>query len=48
MDVKLNEDSLNYQIIGGVFDFWFMAGPTPVDVAKQVRIENSNSLSDLF
>lgn len=39
MDIILDKDKtrhyLEYNIIGGVFDFYFMAGPTPVDVAKQ-------------
>lgn len=40
MDVKINNteregQELDYNIIGGVFDFYFMAGPTPKDVASR-------------
>lgn len=39
MDVKLaktdNGHSLAYNIIGGVLDFYFFAGPDPVEVSKQ-------------
>lgn len=39
MDVKIDKDSsgqyLEYNTIGGIFDFYFIAGPSPVDVTKQ-------------
>ncbi|KAJ3569944.1 hypothetical protein NPX13_g5907 [Xylaria arbuscula] len=40
MDVNINKtDSgdqyLEYNILGGVLDFYFLAGPTPTDVSKQ-------------
>lgn len=40
MDVKINNTNgkdqyLEYNTLGGVLDFYFMAGPTPVDVSKQ-------------
>ncbi|KAG8827766.1 hypothetical protein FRC18_009840 [Serendipita sp. 400] len=39
MDVKLQTvnggTSLEYNVIGGILDFYFLAGPSPVDVAKQ-------------
>lgn len=40
MDIKIDKTDdgrqfLEYNTLGGVFDFYFMAGPTPKDVAKQ-------------
>lgn len=40
MDVKIDDDDenkkfLEYNILGGVFDFYFLAGPTPKEVSKQ-------------
>ncbi|KAI0968937.1 glycosyl hydrolases family 31-domain-containing protein [Xylaria arbuscula] len=40
MDIKINKtDSgdqyLEYNILGGVLDFYFLAGPSPTDVSKQ-------------
>lgn len=40
MDIMINntdgkDQYLEYNTLGGVFDFYFMAGPTPVEVAKQ-------------
>lgn len=40
MDIKINktDDSkqyLEYNTLGGVFDFYFLAGPTPKDVSSQ-------------
>ncbi|KAI6784884.1 uncharacterized protein J7T54_007978 [Emericellopsis cladophorae] len=40
MDIKLNQDQngdqyMEYNIIGGVLDFYFFAGPGPEDVARQ-------------
>ncbi|KAF3342813.1 Type 1 phosphatases regulator YPI1 [Verticillium dahliae VDG2] len=39
MDVMVNKDDagqyLEYNTLGGVLDFWFLSGPSPVDVVKQ-------------
>lgn len=40
MDIKINNTAadgqyLEYNTIGGVFDFYFLAGPGPLDVARQ-------------
>ncbi|KAK0745418.1 glycosyl hydrolases family 31-domain-containing protein [Apiosordaria backusii] len=39
MDIKIDKDRsgqfLEYNTIGGVFDFYFLAGPSPIDVARQ-------------
>lgn len=39
MDIKLRSDagkySLEYNVIGGIFDFYFLSGPDPVEVAQQ-------------
>lgn len=40
MDIKINQTGdggqyLEYNTLGGVFDFYFLAGPTPKDVSKQ-------------
>ncbi|KAH9867072.1 hypothetical protein IAQ61_007664 [Plenodomus lingam] len=38
MDIKINDDDgqyLEYNVIGGVIDLYFMAGPGPFDVARQ-------------
>lgn len=39
MDVKINNTDgqyLEYNILGGVFEFYFVAGPTPVETAQQI------------
>jgi alpha-glucosidase len=39
MDIKINDTDgqyLEYNTIGGVFDFYFLAGPSPVEVAEQI------------
>ncbi|KAH8722742.1 alpha-glucosidase-like protein, partial [Phaeosphaeriaceae sp. PMI808] len=38
MDIKINNDNgqyLEYNVIGGVIDLYFLAGPTPFDVARE-------------
>ncbi|KAF2122790.1 alpha-glucosidase b [Lophiotrema nucula] len=38
MDVKINNDNgqyLEYNALGGVFDFYFLAGPSPFDVSRE-------------
>ncbi len=38
MDVKINDTNgqyLEYNLLGGVLDFYFLAGPSPVEVAQQ-------------
>ncbi|KAM3431100.1 hypothetical protein MY4824_007301 [Beauveria thailandica] len=39
MDVRIDRDAggqyLEYNTIGGVFDFYFFAGPSPIDASKQ-------------
>ncbi|KAJ4150976.1 hypothetical protein LMH87_011699 [Akanthomyces muscarius] len=39
MDIKIDSDAhgqyLEYNTIGGVFDFYFLAGPSPIEVSKQ-------------
>lgn len=39
MDIKIDQDSkgqfLEYNTLGGVLDFYFLAGSSPKDVAKQ-------------
>lgn len=39
MDIKINDSDgqyLEYNTLGGVFDFYFVAGPSPVDVSQQI------------
>jgi alpha-glucosidase (family GH31 glycosyl hydrolase) len=37
MDVQLNDESLVYNVIGGVIDVFFFVGPTPDDVMRQYQ-----------
>ena len=36
MDVVLNDSSIQFRMIGGVIDLYFLAGPTPNDVNDQL------------
>ena len=38
MDVIINNDYLEYNTLGGVLDFYFVAGPSPVEVAQQYAL----------
>ncbi|KAG8913947.1 hypothetical protein FRC02_005229, partial [Tulasnella sp. 418] len=35
MDIKLTDGALEYNVIGGILDFYFLSGPSPVEVAQQ-------------
>ncbi|ESK89121.1 alpha-glucosidase [Moniliophthora roreri MCA 2997] len=39
MDIKINQTdgatSIEYNVIGGILDFYFLAGPGPIEVSKQ-------------
>ena len=35
MNINVNKTSLEYNTIGGIFDFYFLAGPDPADVSRQ-------------
>ncbi|MBW0538014.1 hypothetical protein O181_077729, partial [Austropuccinia psidii MF-1] len=35
MDITLKDHSLQYDILGGILDFYFLAGPSPIQVAQQ-------------
>ncbi|EGG11657.1 uncharacterized protein MELLADRAFT_102419 [Melampsora larici-populina 98AG31] len=35
MDVSVESDFLQYDIIGGVLDLYFLSGPSPIEVAQQ-------------
>jgi alpha-glucosidase (family GH31 glycosyl hydrolase) len=35
MEMTTKDGQMTYDILGGTFDFYFMAGPTPMDVVRQ-------------
>ena len=35
MDVLYEKTSLTYKLVGGILDFYVLAGPTPADVVRQ-------------
>ncbi|KAG0620155.1 hypothetical protein M758_4G193600 [Ceratodon purpureus] len=35
MEITYNKEFLTYKVLGGVFDFYFFPGPTPLDVVDQ-------------
>ncbi|EFA78630.1 alpha-glucosidase [Heterostelium album PN500] len=35
MDIVMRPNSLTYKVTGGILDFFFMMGPSPVDVTRQ-------------
>jgi alpha-glucosidase len=35
MEMKVKNNEMKYDILGGTFDFYFMSGPTPMDVIRQ-------------
>ncbi|KAJ5098342.1 hypothetical protein N7532_005343 [Penicillium argentinense] len=50
MDIKINqteygEQYLEYNILGGIFDFYFLAGPSPKEVHRESATINSSSKS---
>ena len=36
MDVAITQTKLQYRVIGGVLDFYFFTGPTPLKVIDQL------------
>lgn len=36
MDVVLNNDTIQFRIVGGIIDLYFLAGPTPNAVNDQL------------
>jgi hypothetical protein len=36
MEVGIDEERLQYRVIGGLLDFYFLMGPTPADVMQQM------------
>ncbi|GAU14839.1 hypothetical protein TSUD_50510, partial [Trifolium subterraneum] len=47
MDVFYKGNYLTYKIIGGVFDFYFFAGPTPLNVVDQWGYHNLSVIEDV-
>ena len=35
MDVNLTSTSLTYKTVGGILDFYFLLGPTPLELSEQ-------------
>lgn len=36
MDIAITQNKLQYRVIGGVLDFYFFMGPTPLKVMDQL------------
>src|ERR1700737_666123 len=38
MDILLRNTTLQYRVIGGIFDLYFYTGPSPTDVVHSTRV----------